>query len=518
MSRQAIDTAIRILNIIPSLIEKEDYIQAFEKADKAQKLAEKANVPDLVSWALMAKGEILDASCRLEEAVETYEKALDLSSDLFFEDMEKTSHQEILYSNIDQLGKTLEELDSVAKARQACKKAGKIFEKIHTAYKNLLSKNPENSEYLSNYLKTMENIWVCYNIAEDLEKQITLVPDIVKNCEKIIESDPEDVENYLRMDNIVRRTGEACLEKGLFEEAKNTYEQVYAVYKNIYEKYPENKLALNFLLFSHDYLGKLYAKTEEIDKVKYYYSVALELAEEHLQKDPEDFSIIMNQGKIYRDMGTLYSDSEELEKAEFYYEKALENNTKLIGKRPEDPGYSYRLVEIFDELAENFMDISIVEKAKECYMKEIEIYESLIESEIDEVDNELNIAETFAHIANLYAENDDPESAKEYYEKEMEIYKKLLSESPEETDYELYIAETFNELGDLYFGDDEISALQYYEKALEITGKAVERAPEDFLSLSDHIKTLMNIAELNKIHKHYEDLNSFSAACTRIPT
>lgn len=504
MSRQAIDTAIRILKTIPALIEKEDYIQAFEKADKAQKLAEKENEPNLIHRALMAKGEIFDASCRLEEAVETYEKALDLFSDLFFEDMEKTSHQEILYSNLGKLGKTLEELDSVTKARQVCKKAEKNFEKILEAYKKLLAKNPENSEYFSNYAMTIENIWACYKVAEDLEKQIILVPDIVKNCEKRIESDLENLENYLRMDNIVRRTGEACLEKGLFEEAKNTYRQAYAVYKNIYEKYPENKLALNFLLFSHDYFGKLYAKIGEMDKVEYYYSLALDLAEEQLQKDPEDFSVIMNQGKIYREMGTLYSESEESEKAEFYYEKAMNNYIKLIGKRPEDPGYSYHLTEIFEELAEYFMDIFIVEKAKECYLKEIEIYESLIESEIDEIDNELNIAETFGHIANLYAEDNDTESAKEYYEKEMEIYKRLLSEFPEETDYELYIAETFNELGDLYFGDDEISALQYYEKALEITDRAVERAPEDFLSLSDHIKTLLSIAELNKIYEHYE--------------
>ena len=100
MSRQAIDTAVRILKTVPTLIEKEDYTQAFEMADKAQKLAEKTNMPDLVHWALMAKGEILDASCKLEEAVETYEKALIFSSDLFFEDVENISHQEILYSNI----------------------------------------------------------------------------------------------------------------------------------------------------------------------------------------------------------------------------------------------------------------------------------------------------------------------------------------------------------------------------------------------------------------------------------
>jgi len=260
MSRQAIDSAIRILGSVPDLIEKGDYTQAFEKAEKAQKLAEKVNVPDLIHWALMAKGEALDAACRLEEAVETYERALAFSSDLFLEDTKNIHHQEILYSTIGNLGKTLEELDSVIKARQVCKKAGENFEKVLKAYKTLLANNPENSEYLPNYLKTMGNVWACYMVAEDLEKQIPLVPETLQTYGKIIDSDSEDPENYLRLDNVVKKFGEACLKEGRFEEAKQAYEQAHAIYKNIHEKYPENRLALNFLLFSYDYFGKLYTK------------------------------------------------------------------------------------------------------------------------------------------------------------------------------------------------------------------------------------------------------------------
>lgn len=495
---------MRILGFVPTLIEKGDYTQALEKADKAQKLAEKVKVPDLIHWALMAKGEALDAACKLEEAVGTYEKALDLSSDLFSKDTGNIRNQEILYDTIGKLGKTLDELGNVTKAKQVCKKAGEHFEMAVGAYERLLANNPENSEYLSNYLKTMGNVWACYMVAEDLEKQIPLVPGIVQTYGKVIESDPEDPENYLRLDNIVKQFGEACLEEGLFEEAKKVYEQVHSIYKNIHEKYPENLLALNFLLFSYDYFGKLYTETDDVGKVEGYYSQALELVEEQLRKDPENLSVILNRGKIYQDVGNFYSEVGEPEKAKLYYEKALVNYEELIGKRPEDPEYRTHLARAFNVLAGGFRDISSVEKAKECYLHEIGIYESLIESEIDEIDNELSIAETFNQIANLYAEAADKESAKEYYEKEMEIYERLFSEFPEETDYELYVAETLNQLGDLYFEKEEIPARQYYEKALVITEKAVEQAPEDFLSLSDHIQTLKNLAELNKIHKHYE--------------
>jgi tetratricopeptide (TPR) repeat protein len=496
---------MRILESIPNLIEKGDYSQAFEKAEKAKKLAEKAKAPALIQWSLMAKGETLGAAGRLEEAIETFEKALELSSDLFLEAPENLSNQENLYDNIGKLGKTLNKLDNVTKAQQVCKKAEKFFEKILAAYENLLANNPENSEYLSSYLSTIGNIWTCYLIAEDLEKQIPLVPSIVQTYEKVIESDPENPKYFLRLDGIVKKFGRTCLEKGLFDEAKKVYEQVHTVFKNIYKKYPENRLALNFLLLSYEYFANLYAKINENERVENYYSQALELAEEQLQKDPQDFLIIMSQGKIYQDLGVFNSDIEELEKAKFYYEKALVNFERLIGKNLDDVDFQYNLVGIFNRLAGAFEDISIVEKAKECYLHEIDIYEFLIESEIDEIENKLNIAETFDQIASLYAEDEDTESAKEYYEKEMEIYRKLLSEFPGENEYELCIAETFNELGDLYFEIEEIPARQYYEKALVIAEKALEQAPSDTLLFSNLlVDTLSNLAELNRVYHHYE--------------
>lgn len=504
MSRQSIDSAARILMSIPDLIKRGDYAQAFEKAEKAEKLAEKVKVPDLIHWVLLAKGEVLDATSRFEEAVEIYEKALDLSSDLFLEVTENIRRQEILYSTIGKLGKTLEELDSAAKVQQVCEKAEKRFENVLAAYEKLLANNPENSEYLSNYLKTMENIWACYTTAENLEKQILLVPGIVQTYGKIIESDPKTPENFLRLDNVVKKFGETCVENGLFEEVKQVYEQLHTIYKNIHEEYPENKLALNFLLFSYRRSGDLYAEIEEWDKAEDYYSQALELAEEQLRKDPEDLFLSMNLGRIYKDLGIFYSDACEPEKAKFYYDNSLGIFEGLIGKKPYDFAYQYSLTSGLNELAEAFGDISSVEKAKECYLHEIEIYESLIGSEIDEIDNELRIAETFNQIAHLFAEDADTESAKEYYEKEMEIYERLFSEFPEETDYELYVAEVFNELGDLYFEKEEILARQYYEKALLIAEKAVEQDPTDSLSLSTLIQVLINLAEMNKVHQHYE--------------
>ena len=69
MSRQAIDSVARILGAVPSLIEKGDYTQAFEKAEKAQKLAEKAKVPDLINCTKSRKKLLKKPSPQMQSSL-----------------------------------------------------------------------------------------------------------------------------------------------------------------------------------------------------------------------------------------------------------------------------------------------------------------------------------------------------------------------------------------------------------------------------------------------------------------
>ena len=504
MSRQLIDTATRLLSSVSGLIEKGKYKKALENAEKGKKLAEKLKEPDLIHWAMLSRAEVLEDSGRLEEALEAYEGALDYSLELFLKKAEDVRYQGIMYNSIGRIGKILEELDSFPQVRQTCTRAVTNFEKSLAAYEGVLAKDPENYYYLSNYLKTMQNIEACYSLAEDFEKQAPIVENIVQTYGKVFEFETDEPEHFIRLDSMVRQFGEACLDNGRFEEAERVYGQVLNIYEGVLEKEPENEFVHHFLIPTYDYLGGLYSEMGELDRAEETYLKALEIIEVQIRKEPEELTHFLNRGKIYRDIGINFSETGEQEKAGLYYEKATRSFEEMLGKYPEDLEYQYELTRIFRELAEFFRDLSRVENAKTCYLHEIEIYESLLETEPEDIDNVLSIAESYDQIAELYDEADDLESSKEYYIKEMEVYQKLLSENPEETEYERYMVETLNSLGDLHLDTENQTARQYYEKALEISEKDFEENPEDLLTRRNLIQSLKNLSYLYKSLKQYE--------------
>ena len=93
MSRQLVDTLHRILDNAFLQIDKGQYKKALENLAKAEKLLEKANMPEFLCQTLMLKGRALLASGRQEEALAEFQRMLELSVPRFLEYAENTDYQ-----------------------------------------------------------------------------------------------------------------------------------------------------------------------------------------------------------------------------------------------------------------------------------------------------------------------------------------------------------------------------------------------------------------------------------------
>src|SRR5664279_2684138 len=100
MSRQLIDTVQRIFYNVYLQIDKRQYKKALENLVKAEKLLEKANLPEFLCQALMLKGRALLASGRQEEALAEFQRMLELSVPRLLEDAENTDCQYLVYNAI----------------------------------------------------------------------------------------------------------------------------------------------------------------------------------------------------------------------------------------------------------------------------------------------------------------------------------------------------------------------------------------------------------------------------------
>lgn len=133
---------------------------------------------------------------------------------------------------------------------------------------------------------------------------------------------------------------------------------------SLLENYPDNELVLRYLILSYGYLGNLYSRQGNLDKIEETYQPAISILEENFRKNPENTAVLENMGKIYEEIGVNYSEAKEPEKANLYYEKALVNFENMIGKPSDDLDYQNELAEIFSNLGKLFETINSIENAE----------------------------------------------------------------------------------------------------------------------------------------------------------
>jgi tetratricopeptide (TPR) repeat protein len=497
MSRQLMDLVQRIFDNAYLQIDREQYKKALENLEKAEELSEKANRPEFLCQALMLKGRALLAMGRQEEALDEFQRMMEISIPFLLEDIENTDFQYLVYNSLGFTLKTLIEIDSIPKTKELLYRNEKYFDEIFAAYEGLLAKESNNFEYIRNYLKTLENVLAYHIEAQQFEKRTHSMSRILLNYGKAFKIKSDEKELFDKLYVLIIDFKKYCLIFRKLGEAKEVFEQAEQVYRKVLEKEPGNRLALDGLLSLYEESGDLYAKLGDIEKAEETFLRALEILEGKLRKQPGKLSDIQEKVEILQTLGRAFSKENEAEKVNLYAGKALELLKELPEKKPEDLDYQYEISEDFNELGELFGDMGYLEHAKECLLKEIEIYRNIHEKDPEDLLSIENVAATFDQIGHLYARRKEKEPAKYYYEQGIEIYEKLLESDPGNIDNEISLADSFNYIGELYkFLEPEI-ARNYFEKALDINEKAVKLFPESTKYKEDLIYTLKNLTSLN---------------------
>ena len=95
-------------------------------------------------------------------------------------------------------------MDNISKTKEFFYRNQKYFEEIFAAYEGLLAEEPDNFEYVRNYLKTLENVWAYHIEAQQFEKNAQIMSRIVQNYGKAFEIQPDIEELFDSMDkNII---------------------------------------------------------------------------------------------------------------------------------------------------------------------------------------------------------------------------------------------------------------------------------------------------------------------------
>lgn len=522
MSRKLRDSAIRLLKKAADEIDKERYKKAFENLDAVEKIATEVKDPEISYQLLFFKGFAKYRIDELEESFALFEKALEISWELFSKEPEKEEYQSFIGDTIGSIGDILSKLEDPEKAKEYIYQIEGIFEKAVLCFEKLLESDPDNSGYLEEFLKMIENIGLCFEAGELIEESVPFFDKKFELIEKLLQSETEMSEHLSSLDDSIMNIGSLCEDEGYLEEAQYIYDRAIEIYGKVLDKDPENTETKVYLSYAYRYLADMYSEVEDLEKAEECYKEALSLLESEIEDEPENIPVSENSevsenapfsknipfsmvlADMYKDSGLIFSDTDDPAKARDYYTKARETFRGLIDKYPELLGTDKSLANSLEELAELFSDIEDLESAETCYMDELQVYENLSRKEPENPEYALKISDVYRELGDLFAEEEELETSRMYYEKEIEIYENLHPKEADKLMLEANKADTWNQIGNLYAEEEPDTALEYHERALPVFQEAFESDPENEFFHEGLLETLTDLGLLFKNNREFE--------------
>ncbi|KGN68803.1 hypothetical protein HR09_07450 [Porphyromonas gulae] len=265
------------------------------------------------------------------------------------------------------------------------------------------------------------------HVIEELKKSgNTLLADTLESIRQVVIGKSDNsltriYEEYEEKRNeettkVLKELIEAAKTKFSFDEACNFYEKLIAI-----ERSPEN-------LFG--YAGLLYS-LNDFTKAKQYYEEVLDIYKELAKKNPEAYNLDL--AMTLNNLGLLLSNNNETKQAQVCYQEALKIRRALATKNPQ--AYNPYLASTLNNLGLLLSNNNEIERAKDCYQKALEIRRDLATKNPQAYNPDL--AGTLNNLAVLYYQINNRKEAEQAYKEALAIRKILAENNPSayEIDY-----------------------------------------------------------------------------------
>lgn len=228
--------AVKHFNRTIDLMQEGKPEESLEYLQKAESAAQEAKSGAILFHTLKARGQILQALGRLEEAMETYVFSLRTSYKLLSEDPENELYIDTIRHNLNNIGNL-----------------GNIFQRE------------------DNFIFSRQ----CYEIGLEI-------------CQNLLDSYPENDFYQMYIGNTLNNLGELLFIMGQIEEAREKYEKALKIYEKLLQKHPEDAEYLSDKEMTLNNLGILLSQNRQKEEAKKNFKEALEILEVLSKKDPRD--------------------------------------------------------------------------------------------------------------------------------------------------------------------------------------------------------------------------------------
>ncbi len=424
--------------------------------DSALLLLEQANLPIKVDSVLAGRNELIKsvaalnatdsaqrkeieiARIRLEERVDTIEKAIHLKTDLHkirFEFDSASACFELLLKldpenpkKISDYAKFLEWRYQYDKAINyylaAIKKYQQLARHSSLSYESYLADIQQDLSYIYNYKRDIPNAEIAYFEALRMKKHLA-------------KTAPEKYEPDIAIMQF--NFGNSCYDRNDLAKAEAAFSDALDIYQRLsvnHKGYDE------FVAMVQSNLGKIYVKKDDFPKAEAMIFNELESRRRLAITDPKTYepSVTLLLGNL----GLLYYNHHDYTKAEATYLEELELRKHVAERDPE--GYASGIANNYKNLGTVYIATKNFVKAEEAYSKALEMYKHMARSNAEWVDQYIDIIEET--LAPIYTANKDLHKAEDCLIDMLSIRMKWLARSPEV--YARPVSRAANRLLDLY--------------------------------------------------------------------
>ncbi len=212
---------------------------------------------------------------------------------------------------------------------------------------------------------------------------------------------------------------------GDFEGAKKSFENAFNIRQNLFEKDPNNLIAMSDMASSYRNISNIQRQLGTTEKVDEFFQKSLALRKEVVKRIPHDFEARKNLAIAIRGKGLINYSNAKYKEAVKDYNEAREIFEKLLSEQPQN-------IEIAEHHAFLFIDRGISEgwdndldSAEKSLQKGLNLLTSLAKQYPNDQDLQRSLMQAYNHRASSTIETEDYKKAVDEYSKSVEIAEKI---------------------------------------------------------------------------------------------
>ncbi|WP_410509392.1 hypothetical protein RSJ42_03920 [Methanosarcina hadiensis] len=238
MSRSKVKNLLLLKQIhsAVSQIKKGKLDKALETLDKAEKSARQSNSIDALYYILFTRGGILYSAKEYDQALETYERALEAGSDLLKSDPENEDYQHYM-------GTTLSNTGNLLKNKGEINKADEYYSRARKVYYELTIKDPQNALFRSYAGENLNNYGEMLMDSDSLDKACEILGEAVDVYETLYKEKPDNLGYQAELSVALSHLGNCLKQQGPEKDvaSKKNLEKALEMQEKLLDQQPENE-------------------------------------------------------------------------------------------------------------------------------------------------------------------------------------------------------------------------------------------------------------------------------------